>query len=72
MLHRVNIGFDNLHIADVHGDNEKSQKHCYIYKIFVQCKMNPSCKRCDIGYLIKDHMTCIVQLLTNDLPEYNF
>lgn len=68
----MNIGFDTLHIADVHGDNKKSQKHCYIYKIFVQCKMNPSCKRCDIGYLIKDHMTCIVQLLTNDLPEYNF
>lgn len=29
-------------------------------------------KCCNIGYVIKDHVKPIMQLLTNDLPQYNF
>lgn len=31
-----------------------------------------SCGRCDIGYLIQDHITPLMQLLTNDMPQLNF
>lgn len=31
-----------------------------------------TCKRCDLGYIIKDHIKCVFQLLTNELPQYNF
>jgi len=30
------------------------------------------CTRCDLGYVIKDHITPIMQILTNQLPEFNF
>lgn len=29
-------------------------------------------QRCDLGFIVKDHLKCIFQLLTNELPEYNF
>lgn len=28
--------------------------------------------RCDLGYIIKDHIHVLMQLLTNDLPQFNF
>ena len=31
-----------------------------------------TCKKCDLGYILKDHLDCIFQLLTNEFPEYNF
>lgn len=30
------------------------------------------CQRCDLGYIIQDHITALMQLLTNDIPEMNF
>ncbi len=30
------------------------------------------CSRCDLGYIIKDHITPIIQIMTNELPEFNF
>jgi hypothetical protein len=30
------------------------------------------CTRCDLGYVIKDHITAIMQILTNELPQFNF
>lgn len=33
---------------------------------------NSRCTRCDLGYVIKDHITAIMQILTNELPQFNF
>lgn len=33
---------------------------------------NTHCARCDLGYVIKDHITAIMQILTNELPQFNF
>jgi hypothetical protein len=27
---------------------------------------------CDLGYIIKDHIKSLIQILTNELPQYNF
>lgn len=29
-------------------------------------------RRCDLGFIVKDHLKCVFQLLTNKLPEYHF
>lgn len=34
-------------------------------------KNNIDC-RCDLGYIIKDNIQMLMQLLTNDLPQFNF
>ena len=50
----------------------------YNLKIFLDCKMDVRNKRrsctkyCDLGYVIKDHVKLLMQLLTNDLPQFNF
>lgn len=33
---------------------------------------NSTSCRCDLGYIIKDHIKLLMQLLTNDLPQFNF
>lgn len=30
------------------------------------------CRECNLGYVIKDHIKLLIQLLTNILPQYNF
>ena len=53
------------------------QNNHYNDNIFFHCKMNidinikKACP-CDIGLIIKDHIPTIMQLLTNDMPQYNF
>lgn len=31
-----------------------------------------SCPRCDLGYVIKDYIKPIIQILTNEIPQFNF
>lgn len=38
----------------------------------VRSKRRVCTKYCDIGYVIKDHVKLLMQLLTNDLPQFNF
>jgi hypothetical protein len=33
--------------------------------------LKDKCKRCDVGYIIKDYVKPLMQALTNDLKEYN-
>jgi hypothetical protein len=35
-------------------------------------KHQKACNRCDLGYIVKDHIISIMQVLTNELPDYNF
>lgn len=56
----------------------------YNVKIYIHCKMNIKLKtvnssvamergcRCDLGFIIKDHIQALMQMLTNDLPQFNF
>jgi hypothetical protein len=35
-------------------------------------KTSQCTKSCNIGFIIKNHVKCIMQLLTNDIPQFNF
>jgi hypothetical protein len=35
-------------------------------------KRSQCTKVCNIGFIIKNHVKCIMQLLTNDIPQFNF
>lgn len=40
-------------------------------KTFGTCKNATECQRCDIGYVLKNYVTPLMQTLTNDVQEYN-
>lgn len=37
----------------------------------VNTSVNIKCKQCDVGYIIKDYVHVLIQLLTNDIAEFN-